>query len=52
MNMLGMPLGELWDLEELAAACATTGRYECCVASVPLNVPGGVASPANAMAIL
>jgi kynurenine formamidase len=49
---LGMPLGELWDLDELAAACAAAGRYEFCVASVPLNVPGGVASPANAMAIL
>lgn len=49
---LGMPLGELWDLEELSAACATTGRYEFCVVSVPLHVPGGVASPANAVAIL
>jgi kynurenine formamidase len=49
---LGMPLGELWDLDGLAAACAAEGRYECCVLSVPLNVPGGVASPANAMAIL
>jgi hypothetical protein len=49
---LGMPLGELWDLDELAGACAATGRYEFCVASVPLHVPGGVASPANAMAIL
>lgn len=49
---LGMPLGELWDLEELAAACAAAGRYEFCVVSVPLNIPGGVASPANAIAIL
>ena len=48
---LGMPLGELWNLEELAGACAADGRYECCVVSVPLHVPGGVASPANAMAI-
>lgn len=45
---LGMPLGELWDLDTLAE----TGRYEVCVVSVPLNVPGGVASPANAMAVL
>lgn len=49
---LGMPLGELWDLDELAVACAEQKRYEVCVVSVPLNVPGGVASPANAMAIL
>jgi len=49
---LGMPLGELWDFDELAMACANVGRFECCVVSVPLNIPGGVASPANALAIL
>jgi kynurenine formamidase len=49
---LGMPLGELWNLEELADLCAASGRYECCLVSVPLNVPGGVASPANALAVL
>jgi kynurenine formamidase len=49
---LGMPLGELWDLDVLAAACAESGRYEVCVVSVPLRVPGGVASPANAVAII
>jgi kynurenine formamidase len=48
---LGMPLGELWDLDELAESCAADRRYECCVVSVPLRVPGGVASPANVMAI-
>ena len=48
---LGMPLGELWDLDELAESCAADQRYECCVVSVPLRVPGGVASPANVMAI-
>lgn len=49
---LGMPLGELWDLDDLAESCAAERRYECCVVSVPLRVPGGVASPANVMAIL
>jgi kynurenine formamidase len=49
---LGMPLGELWDLDGLAAACAQAGHYEVCVVSVPLRVPGGVASPANAVAII
>lgn len=49
---LGMPLGELWDLDELAERAAPTRRYEMCIVSVPLRVPGGVASPANAMAIL
>jgi kynurenine formamidase len=49
---LGMPLDELWDLDGLAAACADAGAHEVCVLSVPLRVPGGVASPANAMAVL
>ncbi len=49
---LGLPLGELWDLDDLAVACAAAGRYELCVMSAPLRVPGGVASPANVLAIL
>jgi kynurenine formamidase len=49
---LGMPLGELWALDELAEHCAATGRYEVCVVAAPLMVPGGVASPANAVAIV
>lgn len=49
---LGMPLGELWDLEGLAEQAARTGQYDCCVVSIPLNVPGAVGSPANAIAIV
>ena len=49
---LGMPLGELWDLDSLAAECADSGHYLMCVVSAPLYVPGAVASPANAFAIL
>jgi kynurenine formamidase len=47
----GMAIGELWDLEELAADCASDGVYEFMLVSAPLNVPGGVGSPANAYAI-
>ena len=47
----GMPIGELWYLEELAADCAQDGVYEFLFTSAPLNVPGGVGSPANALAI-
>ena len=47
----GMPLGELWDVEELAQACAQDGSYEFMLAAIPLNLPGGVGSPANAYAI-
>jgi kynurenine formamidase len=49
---LGMPLGELWDLDEAAEACRERSDYDVCVVSAPLYVSGGVASPANAFAII
>ncbi|WP_403021160.1 cyclase family protein [Salinibacterium sp. GXW1014] len=48
---LGMPLGEMWWLDDLAADCVADGRHDCLVVSSPLNIPGGVGSPANAIAI-
>lgn len=47
----GMPIGELFDLEELAAHCERAGRWEFFLTSEPVNVPGGVASPPNILAI-
>jgi len=49
--MLGMAVGELWNLEGLAAACRADGRYTCCVVAVPLNLSAAIGSPANAVAI-
>ncbi|MEO8457960.1 MAG: cyclase family protein [Chloroflexota bacterium] len=49
--LLGMPIGELWQLGQLGEACAADGRYEFFFTSAPLNVPGGVGSPPNAIAI-
>jgi kynurenine formamidase len=51
LPLLGLPLGEMWDLDALAADCAADGRYECFFTSAPLNLPAGVASPPNALAI-
>ena len=51
LALLGMPLGELWDLEALAGRCAALGRYEFFLASAPLAVRRGVGSPANAYGI-
>jgi len=51
LAMLGIPIGELFDLERLAADCAADGRYECFLTSAPANLPGGVASPPNALAL-
>ncbi|MBN9607654.1 MAG: cyclase family protein [Actinomycetales bacterium] len=49
--LLGMAMGELWRLGELAEACAADGSYEFFLSCKPLYVPGGVGSPPNAIAI-
>lgn len=51
LPMLGLPLGEMFFLDELAADCAADGRYEFLFTSAPLQLPHGVASPPNALAI-
>lgn len=51
LPLLGLPLGELWDMEALAADCADDGVYECFFTSAPINLKAGVASPPNALAI-
>ncbi|GAA5862500.1 hypothetical protein JCM8547_002085 [Rhodosporidiobolus lusitaniae] len=48
----GMPIGELWFLEDLAAECAARQRWRFYLSSAPLNLTSGVASPPNAVAIL
>lgn len=49
--LLGVHLGELWKLDELAEDCAADGIYEVMVTAKPLNVLGGVGSPPNALAL-
>jgi len=49
--MLGMAVGELWDLDALAADCVVDGQWDGLITSAPLRVRGGVGSPANALAI-
>jgi kynurenine formamidase len=51
LAFFGMPIGEMWELEGLAQDCANDGHYEFFFTSAPLNVPGGVGSPPNALAI-
>jgi kynurenine formamidase len=48
----GMPIGELFALDELAEACALARQWSFYFTSAPLNVPGGVGSPGNALAVL
>ncbi len=49
--LLGMAIGEMWDLEGLADDCAADGVYECLLTSAPLHLCGGVGSPPNALAL-
>ena len=38
----GIHLGEMWDMEELAADCAEDGVYEFMLVAPPLTVTGSV----------
>jgi hypothetical protein len=51
LPMLGLPLGEMFFLDRLADDCAADGRYDFMFTSAPINLPHGVASPPNALAI-
>ena len=51
LSLFGLCIGELWDLKQLGEHCQKMGRYQFLLTSAPLNVPGGVASPPNALAI-
>ncbi len=48
--MLGLPIGELFDLERLGQDCSRDGRYTFFLTSAPLNLYCGVASPPTVMA--
>lgn len=51
LGLFGMSIGELWDLKALSETCHRLKRYSFLLTSVPLNVPGGIGSPPNALAI-
>lgn len=51
LSMFGMPIGELWYLKALSEHCKKSGRYSFLLTSAPLNIPGLVGSPPNALAI-
>ncbi|MEU8610694.1 cyclase family protein [Actinoplanes sp. NPDC048791] len=48
---IGLFLGEMWDLDELAADCATDGVYDCWLTAAPLPVTGAVGAPVNPIAV-
>ncbi|KAF2400781.1 hypothetical protein EJ06DRAFT_509667 [Trichodelitschia bisporula] len=51
LSLFGLPIGELWDLKALSEYANKVKRYTFLLTSVPLNVPGAVGSPPNALAI-
>jgi kynurenine formamidase len=52
LTLLGMPIGEYWNLDELACECSDNRRYDGLLISHPLNIPGGVGSPSKAVMFL
>ncbi len=48
---IGLFIGEMWDLEELAADCVADGVYEFLLVAAPLRVTGAVGAPLNPIAI-
>jgi len=51
LGLFGLHIGELWDLKALGETCKKLNRYSFLLTSSPLNVPGGIGSPPNALAI-
>lgn len=51
LREMGMPLGEMFDLEALAADCAADGQWTFLFSAPPLPVTGGVGSPVNPLAV-
>lgn len=51
LPLWGLAVGESWHLHDLAQDCSADGQYAFLLVAVPLNVRGGLGSPANAVAI-
>ncbi|GGK84833.1 cyclase family protein [Streptomyces flaveus] len=48
---MGLLIGEMWDLDALAADCADDGVYEFWLTAAPLPITGAVGSPVNPVAV-
>ncbi|MFE2957920.1 cyclase family protein [Nocardia tengchongensis] len=48
---MGMPLGEIWDLEALSRDCAEDGVYDFLLCAPALRIPGAVGTPISPIAI-
>jgi kynurenine formamidase len=48
---IGLFVGEMWDLDALAADCAADGVYEFWLTAAPIPVTGAVGAPVNPIAV-
>lgn len=48
---MGLLVGEIWYLDELAEDCAADGCYEFMLVAPPMVIPGAVGSPLNPQAV-
>lgn len=48
---MGLFIGEIWDLDTLAADCAADGIYDFFLTAAPIPVTGAVGAPVNPIAI-
>jgi kynurenine formamidase len=48
---IGLFIGEMWDPDALAEACAADGNYDFFLTAAPLRVTGAVGAPANPVAV-
>ena len=51
LGLLGLTMGELFDLVDLSRECKSRSQYAFAFVAKPFRLPGGIGSPANAMAI-
>jgi kynurenine formamidase len=48
---IGLFIGEMWDLDALADACAADGHYDFFLTAAPLRITGAVGAPVNPLAV-
>ena len=48
---MGLTIGELWDLDELAADCAEDGVWEFLLVAAPIPFTRAVGAPVNPIAL-
>ena len=48
---IGLTIGEMWDLDALAADCAIDGRWDFFLTAAPIPVTGAVGSPVDPVAV-